>query len=138
MSWTLYTTLTARNRAIEAMVAFFALTWATVVLSYALRGTMPLAWVNPAASSQWHHPAILLVGSALHMTGTALNRPRQMPAILRVAGMAIMSLTFGHLCWAGLGSSAAPTYAFISACCLAGAVSALRDARYAREVHRAA
>lgn len=138
MSWSLYTTLTARNRAIEAMVAMFALIWAIVVLSYAFRGNMPLAWANPAASAQWHHPAVLLMASALHMTGTALNRPAPAPAILRAAGMAIMTLTFGHLSWAGIGSSAAPTYAFIAACCAAGAMNAAKDARYAKEVVRAA
>lgn len=137
MSWSLYTTLTARNRAIEAMVALFALIWAGVVLSYALRGTMPLAWVTPDASAQWHHPAVLLAACTLHMAGTALTRPSPAPAILRVIGMAIMAMTFGHLSWAGLGTSAAPTYAAHAAACILGAVNAARDARYAREVRRA-
>lgn len=138
MSWSLYITLTARNRAIEAMVAMFALIWAAVVMSYALRGTMPLSWAGAATDGQWHHPAVLLSASAMHMAGTALTRAAPLPALMRVAGMTVMSLTFGHLSISGLGSSAAPTYAFIAACCLAGAFNATKDARYAREVNRAA
>lgn len=138
MSWTLYTTLTARNRAIEAIVAVFALLWAAVVLSYAISGTMPLEWVTPDAAAQWHHPAVLLAACALHMTGTALTRPSPAPAILRVVGMSIMALTFGHLSWSGIGTSAAPTYAAHAAACVLGAFNAAKDARYAREVSRAA
>lgn len=138
MSWTLYTTLTARNRAVEAMVALFALIWAVVVLSYALRGTMPLSWAGAPPEAQWHHPVVLLVAGALHMAGTALNRPMPLPPMMRAAGMALMTATFAHLAWRGIGSSAAPTYAFIACCCLAGALNATKDARYAREVNRAA
>lgn len=136
MTWTLYVTLTARNRAIEAMVALFALIWAVVVLSYALRGTMPLAWAGAAPAAQWHIPMVLLSASALHMAGTALTRETALPAVLRAMGMAGMVLTFGYLSWRGLGSSAAPTYAFIASCCAAGFLNAARDARYAREVAR--
>lgn len=138
MSWSFYTTLTARNRAIEAMVAVFALLWASVVMAYAVRGTEPLAWTGAAPEAQWYHPAALLFACVLHMAGTAITRPSPVPALLRTLGMAGMSLIFSHLAWHGLGSSAAPTYAFIASCCAAGALNALRDARYAREVCRAA
>lgn len=137
MSWSIYITLTARNRAIEAMVAMFALIWAGVVLSYAMSGTMPLAWAGATPDAQWHHPGALLAAGVLHMAGTALNRPAPLPAILRAIGMASMAATFAHLSWQGLGQSAAPTYAFIAACCAAGVVNAVKDARFAREVARA-
>ncbi len=137
MSWALYTTLTARNRAIEAMVALFALLWAAIVMTYAVRGTMPLAWAGVAQSAQWHLPAALLGTCALHMIGTVTTRAAPLPAILRTIGMAGMTCIFALLAYQGIGQSAAPTYAFIAACCAAGALNAARDARYAREVSRA-
>lgn len=137
MSWSLYTALTARNRAIEAIIALFALLWASLVLSYALRGTGPLIWAGVPAHAQWHAPTVMLGACLVHMLGTVLNRPKPLPAIMRAAAMAVMGILFASLAWRGLGQSAAPTYAFIAATCAAGAVNAARDARYAREVARA-
>jgi hypothetical protein len=139
MAWALYTALTARNRAIEAGVAFFALFWASVVLSYALSGKAPLSWAVPPGMEQWVHPAVLLGACAIHMAGTALNRPAPLPAILRAFGMLAMAGVFGHLSWQGLGLSAGPTYAAIMASCILGASNAAKDAHFARsEVRRAA
>lgn len=137
MTWSLYTALTARNRAIEAIVALFGLFWGCLVLSYALGGTMPLAWAGMAEDQQWHIPAFVLGACALHMAGTAMMRPVPLPAILRAVGMAAMAAAFAFLALRGIGQSAAPTYVFLCGTCLAGAWNAARDARYAKEVARA-
>lgn len=137
MSWSLYTALTARNRAIEAIIALFALLWASLVLSYALRGTGPLIWAGVPEDAQWHAPTIMLGACLVHMAGTVLIRPRPLPAIMRAVAMMVMAVMFAALAYRGLGQSAAPTYAFIAATCMAGAFNAARDARYARELSRA-
>ena len=91
MTWTLYTTLTARNRAIEALVAILMAIWAGVVLSYALRGLQPLAWAGIGPDAQWRYIATAVLSCVLHMAGTQLAGPAPLPAIMRAVGMAGMA-----------------------------------------------
>ena len=138
MTWALYTRLTARNRAIEALVAGFVFFWSIIVLQYWASGTNPLGWAGLPEARQWQHPAALLAACVLHMAGTALDRPWPLPALMRAAAMASMASVMAHLSWLGGGQSAMPTYLALSAACLGGLMVALRDARFAREVNRAA
>lgn len=136
MTWSLYTTLTARNRAIEALVAILMAIWAGVVLSYALRGLQPLAWAGIGPDAQWRYIATAVLSCVLHMAGTQLAGPAPLPAIMRAVGMAGMAALLAVLAWCGLGSSHAPTYGMAMLACVAGVHNALRDAHYAREVIR--
>ena len=134
MSWSLYKRLTARNRAIEAAIAAFVLFWSATVLHYWLTGSAPLAWAGLPEGDQWQHPAILLAACAIHMAGIRVDQPHPWPAIARAAALGVMTATFAHLSYLGVGLSAMPTYLAMAVICGISATVPLRDARYAREV----
>lgn len=137
MSWTLYTQITAKARALEMVIAVFVAFWAFTVLTYALVGTAPLSWANFSRHQEITLTGMLLALGGLHLIGTLSTDRGAWPGIARAVAMGGMALSFAGLAIQGGGTSAAPTYLGITLACLAAVVPAMRDAHYARRFHAA-
>lgn len=119
------------------LIAAFVIFWAVAVLHYAVSGRQPLAWAGLTGPAELRLTATLLGFCLLHMAGTALSSRGSLPAVLRAIALAGMATCFGWLAWAGIGTSAAPTYLGITVACIGAIAPAAKDARYARSIHAA-
>lgn len=137
MTWTLYTRVTAKARALEMVIAAFVAFWAFNVLVYALFGRGPLLWAGLSRVTEIQLTAGLLCLSAVHLVGTYQVDRGTWPAAARAVAMAGMALCFAFLAVQGGGTSAAPTYFGITLACLGAVAPAAKDARYARGLHAA-
>lgn len=134
MTWTIYTSLTSHARVAESVVAMFCLFWAAWVSALIGQGFTPMLWTGLEGGAQYLVPLLLSLSGLLHVTGLRLLNVMPLSAVLRAIGLGSMAAVFGLLCYFGLKSSAGPTYFAFTLLCMGGAVNAVRDARYAKDL----
>lgn len=126
-SWIIYVRIAAANRAVEALVAAWAILWGALVLLYRVTdGAGPGA----ARADDARFAVALVLAGAVHMVATNITVAHWAPATARALAMTALATTFGHLAWAAGSVSAAMSCAGYAIAALGGVRSAALDARY--------